>query len=145
MKQDTKRIAAGIFFTALGALIALGPWYLFEICEQAGHHGSGGPTNCWWTARAEIGAGTVIALLGIAYVLIKDFRALAALSLALAFNGTLAFIIPNALTGMCESARMRCRLVTLPALNILSASVVIAAAAGAAWLYRKSRAGGEAG
>ena len=86
----------------------------------------------------------MIALLGITYALTKGIGALAALSLALAFNGTLAFVIPNILIGVCEHSHMRCRLVTLPALNILSVITVAAAAANAAWLFRKSLRDGNA-
>jgi Gpi18-like mannosyltransferase len=91
-----------------------------------------------------MGVGAVIALLGISYALTKEIRASAAFSLALAFNGTLAFLIPNVLVGMCDQAHMRCRLVTLPALNILSAVTAIAAVANAVWLFRKSRRDGSA-
>jgi hypothetical protein len=141
MKKDARRIAVGIVFIVLGAVIALGPQYFFKICEQG--HGHGGVTNCRWSAQAEIGVGAVIALLGVTYVLTKGIRALAALSLALTFNGLLAFAIPNFLVGMCENDHMRCRLVTLPALNILSAVIVIAAVSNAAWLFRKSRRDGN--
>jgi hypothetical protein len=137
MKRDAKHLASGTLFIALGTLIAAGPQYLFKICEQT-HGPHGGVTNCWWSAQAEIGVGSVIALIGISYVVVKGARALAGLSLALAFNGTLAFLIPNVLTGMCEHAHMHCRLVTLPAINILSLVTVAAAAVNAAWLFRRS-------
>ncbi|MFP3154313.1 DUF4418 family protein [Lachnospiraceae bacterium ZAX-1] len=110
------RILVGAIAIVAGALIAIGPQFLFKICEQT-HHAI---TTCYWTAQAEIGVGGVIALLGIAYLLFGDSHARVGLNLAIGLNSVLAFLIPNVLIGVCEMPTMDCRIATLPALNVIS-------------------------
>ncbi|MDR1884704.1 MAG: DUF4418 family protein [Synergistaceae bacterium] len=135
MSGRIKHVAAGLFFIVFGVLIAVGPKYIFKICEQDHGHA----TNCLWTARAELGIGIVIALLGAAYILSREVPLLAGLSLSLVLNGALAFLIPNILMGMCEHPHMDCRLVTLPSLNVISLTATLAAAANTVRLIRKYR------
>ncbi|MDR1915166.1 MAG: DUF4418 family protein [Synergistaceae bacterium] len=135
MSGRIKHIAAGLFFLVFGILIAVGPKYIFKICEQ--NHGH--VTNCLWSARAELGIGIVIALLGAAYILSSAVPMLAGLSLSILFNGTLAFLIPNILIGMCEHHNMDCRLITLPSLNVISLLVTLAASVNTIRLIRKYR------
>jgi hypothetical protein len=118
-----KRLLVGTGFIVLGGLIALGPQYLFKICEQT-HHSI---TKCFWAAQGEIGIGAVIGVLGIGYVLFKRADIHLGFSIALALNGILAFLIPHRLIGVCEHPDMACRLATLPALTILSIATVLLA------------------
>ncbi|SHN83398.1 protein of unknown function [Desulfitobacterium chlororespirans DSM 11544] len=133
--KRTSRLALGIFILILGILIALGPQYIFKICEQ--HHGT--TTACFWTARALIGVGGVIALLGAAVIFLKSTPLLAGLSLAVLLNSILAFLIPNLLIGVCGEATMDCRVVTLPALNILTILSIIISAGSTGFLFVKYR------
>ncbi|MDR1978505.1 MAG: DUF4418 family protein [Synergistaceae bacterium] len=130
------RILAGLTAIVSGGLIALGPQYLFKVCEQA-HHGN--VTQCFWTARAEIGIGGIVAAIGVAYLLSRDSRVRLGLSVGLTLNALLAFLIPNVLIGVCEHPHMNCRLTTLPALNVIGLGAALLAVADAIYLFRISR------
>jgi hypothetical protein len=119
----------------LGGLIALGPQYVFKICEQAGHHG--GVTRCFWTGRAEIGVGALVAAIGVACLLASDARVRAGLSIAASLSGILSLIVVDVLIGVCEEANMSCRLATLPALNIVGIITAVFSAVNAFCLLRR--------
>ncbi len=60
---------AGILVLAIGVLIVITPWYIFPVCEVFGIYAKTATgTNllmpCGYTARAELGVGTVLALCG---------------------------------------------------------------------------------
>ncbi|WP_461248103.1 DUF4418 family protein, partial [Treponema sp. R6D11] len=59
-----KKRIFGIAVTVLGLLLALGSQFLFKVCEPMGDM----IMKCFWSARAEIGVGAVIAALGIALI-----------------------------------------------------------------------------
>jgi hypothetical protein len=137
------RIAGGAAAIFAGALIAAGPWSLFKICSQA-HHAHEGHSVCFYTARAEIGVGVIIALLGIAYILVKDRRLRAGLSFAVAGNAVLSLAVVNVLIGMDPDPMMACRTAAQPALNVIATLLLAAALINAVWLltYRGKASGG---
>ncbi|MDR1874018.1 MAG: DUF4418 family protein [Synergistaceae bacterium] len=126
------RILAGFAALISGGLIALGPQYLFKVCDQT----HSGITQCFWTARAEIGVGGVIALLGVAYLLFGDPRVRLGLSVALTLEGILAALLPGVLIGVCDHPHMNCRLATLPALNVIGLGTALLAVVNALYLYK---------
>lgn len=134
--KRTSRLVLGLTILVLGVLIALGPQYIFKICEQHHAHST---TTCFWTAQALLGVGGVIAVLGAAITFLKGIPLLAGLSLAVLLNSILAFLIPNLLIGVCPEANMDCRVATLPALNILTILLIIISAASTAFLFLKQR------
>lgn len=95
--------------------------------------------KCHWTARAELGTGLVIALLGLLMLIFRSAQIKLGLSIALGLNGILALLIPTVLIGVCGNVKMTCRSLTLPALVILASVVTIAAAANAFYLYHSNR------
>ena len=101
--------------------------------------GSGTVMKCFWTARAELGIGILIAVLGILLIAFRSAQVRLGLSISLALNGILALLIPNVLIGVCSDAHSTCRMLTLPALTILSGVAIAAAAANAAYLFRSDR------
>lgn len=117
--KNHSRVASGITIVVLGALLALGPQFIFKICSQET------ATNSFWTARALLGIGGVIVLLGAAMVFVADAQLLIGLSFATFLNGVLAFLIPNLLIGMNTDPNSTCRTTTLPALNIVSILLII--------------------
>jgi hypothetical protein len=139
------RIAFGAGAILSGALLAAGPWSLFKICSQA-HHAHEGHSVCFYTARAEIGIGALAALLGIAYMLFRDKNVRAGLSFAVSGDAALSLVVANFLIGMDPDPMMACRTAALPALNVISALVLVFAAANAVWLltYRRGGSRGSA-
>lgn len=91
--------------------------------------------KCHWTVKAELGAGLLIALLGVFLLIFRSGQIRLGLSLALILNGILALLIPTVLIGVCGSLHMTCRSLALPALTILSGIVITASAANVIYLY----------
>lgn len=128
-----KKIFLGIFIFALGLLIAAGPFTIFHVCRPEDPQM---PMTCRWTARAELGLGGIISVLGLLSAVSASEKVRLGLYISAALNGAAAFLIPNFLIGVCSGKHMQCHAVALPALSILSAGVFIAAAAGIIYIYR---------
>lgn len=118
-----------------------------QNAEEAGGQSDAMPANlvmkCHWTARVELGAGILIALLGVLLILFRSAQVRLGLSLSLILNGTLALLAPTALIGVCGGAHMTCRTLTLPALAVLSAAVIFVSAVNAAYLAHRIGKGQE--
>lgn len=95
--------------------------------------------KCHWTARAELGIGIFIALIGIFLLIFQSGQVRLGLSLALILSGVLALLIPTALIGVCGSLQMTCRSLTLPALTILSSIVIVTSVANVIYLNYSNR------
>ncbi|MDR1049342.1 MAG: DUF4418 family protein [Synergistaceae bacterium] len=128
------RIISGMGAMSAGLLIALGPQFLFKLCEPTAE---GRWMKCHWTGQAEIGVGFLIAVLGVGLFLFASRAIRLGLSLSLFFAGILALSIPHALIGGCEMARMPCRVVTFPSLTVLGVLVIVGFALNSLYLYRK--------
>ncbi len=126
-----------LLFVPLGLLIAFGPRTIFPVC----------PTGemvmaCQHTARAVFWAGLAIAGLGVVTALAGGSLVRLALTAATAAGGLLAILFPTVITGVCKSAEMTCRSLTLPALVILGGATILVAVAQAVGALR---AGGNRG
>ncbi|PYG88535.1 uncharacterized protein DUF4418 [Ruminiclostridium sufflavum DSM 19573] len=117
------RLSSGILFVVLGLLIGVGPRTIFSVCPVGNM-----PMSCHWSAMAEIGAGMLIALTGALLLLIQNAQIRLGLSFTLFLSGVLALLLPTVLIGMCGSVHMDCNKLTLPALVILSALVIVTSA-----------------
>ena len=113
------RIGFSIGYILLGALLSLIPTVIFPVCE------SEKKMSCYYTARAEIGVGIFIIILGIAYILFKSEELRAGISLSIAVSSILIVVLPLKLTGLCKMSDMACRMGTLPALIVIA--IIIAA------------------
>lgn len=128
-----KKTFAGVVIIILGLFIAIGPFTLFHVCR---------PDNpdmymrCYWTARAELGLGIVISILGLLTAILPSAKTKTGLSIAAALNSVVAFLIPNFLIGVCEGKHMHCHAVSLPALSILSVILFLTAIINIISLYR---------
>jgi hypothetical protein len=111
------RIITGTATITGGALVALGPWTLFKICEQS-HHAE--TTTCYWTGRAAIGIGVALVVFGLTYCFFRSPQSRLGLSIGMAITLALLFFTANILIGVCVMPEMSCRLRTLPALNVIS-------------------------
>jgi hypothetical protein len=127
------RIVGGIAAAALGLLIALGPQFLFKVCEVMGDK----VMKCHWAAQAETGVGAVIAVLGIALVIFGSPKTRLGLLIGVFLSGVLALLIPHALIGGCGMPSMACRKTAFPAITVISILLLIGAGAYAVYLARK--------
>jgi hypothetical protein len=129
-------VAGALFVTSLGILIALGPRYLFRVCA----HGEDGFPICHWTARAEIGAGALIAALGLALILYREEGPRQTLLIAAFFAGLLSLGIPHVLIGGCGMMSMQCRRVAFPWLSVISLTLLVYCSTAAAFIeWRRER------
>jgi len=118
-----KKRIIGIIFTVLGLLIAIGPQFLFKVCKPMGEMFM----KCYWSARAEIGVGAVIAALGIALIVFICSKIRLGLVIGIFLSGINALLIPHALIGGCAMHTMPCREIAFPAITVISILLLIAA------------------
>lgn len=121
-----KKYIFGGLFILLGLLTAIGPQLLFAVCPVHGDQ----VMKCFWTARAEIGAGAVTAISGLLIILIRSAGTRLGIYFSLILNGTLSLLIPTILIGVDDDPMMSCHTYTLPVLVVASAAVIAAALAG---------------
>jgi hypothetical protein len=132
------RLILGIIIVVLGVLIAAGPEYIdaFSVCKEI-HSGDA----CHWTARAEIGIGAVIALLGVLSLLVKSDGIRTGLGISILANGVLVLLIPTVLIPVSNMATMTCRTHALPALTATSVILIILSLAYIYVINRKEEPG----
>lgn len=118
------RISLSIIFIVLGVLIAVGPLFIFPVCTLGGKD----MMKCGYTARAELGIGAIITILGIGYYFLKSIPARFTASFAILLNGIVALLIPTVLIGVCDMHTMHCHMITLPSLVALSILTIIGSA-----------------
>ena len=106
-----RRVTA-IIYTALGLLLALGPQFLFKVCDSH-------TMVCHWTAQAEIGIGGIIALLGVAMFIFTDVKIQLGLSIGILLSGIFALLVPHLLIGGCSTASMACNTIAFPAITVI--------------------------
>jgi len=128
-----KKRIIGIIFTALGLLIALGPQFLFKVCEPMGDM----IMKCHWSARAEIGVGAVIAIFGIALIIFTCKGIRLGFVVGILLSGIHALLIPYALIGGCPMHTMPCRKIAFPAITVISILVIVLAGLYTIYLARK--------
>jgi len=139
-----KSIIFSAVITVLGLFIALGPQFLFKVCDPAmvstgeaedccadsetsnccAPAASDLPV-CHWTAQAEIGVGLLIAALGICMVVFTDPKTQQGLAISVFFTAIVALFIPNTLIGGCDSMAMACHRIAFPALTIESIVLLV--------------------
>jgi drug/metabolite transporter (DMT)-like permease len=130
MTSDKMVNGIGALLVLLGIVIILTPWIIFPVCELHDSYailqsGAKIPMTCGWTARAESGIGALIVLAGgllIARSTPETRQAGGVFSIAL---GALEVLTPTVIIGMCKMAEHPCRVLTLPALEILGIIVIL--------------------
>jgi hypothetical protein len=116
-----KTIIFGATVIALGLLIALGPQFLFKVCD----HGEDGYPHCHWSAQAEIGIGLLIAALGACMIVFNDLKTHLGLAIGTFLTSIIALAVPNFLIGGCGMMTMKCRKVAFPALTVESVVLLV--------------------
>jgi hypothetical protein len=134
MASDKMVNGIGALLVILGIVIMLTPWVIFPVCEMYGNYmdmgmgmemGAKVPMTCGWTARAETGMGALIVVAGgllIARSTPETRQAVGVFTIAM---GVLVILFPTFLIGMCRMAEHPCRVLTLPALEILGIIVIL--------------------
>ncbi|WP_010258172.1 DUF4418 family protein [Treponema primitia] len=126
-----KRLITGIPFIVLGILIAIGPITIFPVCEIRDVI-----MKCHWTARAELGVGLSIAVLGILTLFFES--KIFGLSAGVFINGILVLLFPTVLIGVCAHPRASCHMLALPALLVLGSITIVVAALNGFFVLKKS-------
>ena len=153
------RLISGIALILLGTLIAIGPQTIFPICGVHKESTSSvessmkssdmqnseskmssakisSPMKCYWTGRAEIGIGAIIAVIGLLLILVGNSNIRIGLSIAALLNSIFAASIPTVLIGVCRSSHMSCNKLALPAILILSILAAILSLINSIYLYK---------
>jgi hypothetical protein len=155
-----KQRIIGIIFIALGLLLALGPQFLFKVCEPMGGsqptmHNSqpamdgGQPAmgdmfmKCHWSAQAEIGIGAVIAAFGIALIIFTCVKIRLGFVIGILLSGIHALLIPHVLIGGCLMDSMPCRKIAFPAITVISILLLIGAGIYTIYLARRIKNSGD--
>ncbi|WP_158092536.1 DUF4418 family protein [Gilliamella sp. A7] len=145
------RIVSSVLFIFIGALLILFPLYILPVCPlpdaqtipattMAGdghmHSTPGKIMKCFWTARAEIGIGSLVIAIGALVLFSRSLFVRMGLSMALACTAVLAAAIPTILIGVCGNEMMRCNMGAKPALILLAIVLVIAAISNVLYLNK---------
>ncbi|QOX63194.1 DUF4418 family protein [Anoxybacterium hadale] len=128
------RIITGLFFLVTGLLISLGPTYLFKVCEAMGDDFM----KCHWTARAEIGIGLLIAVLGVISILVSSLPIRLGLHIGAGLTGILAASVPTVLIGVCAMPGMNCHAIAAPSILVISLLVIIVSVVNSIYLIRQN-------
>jgi len=141
-----KIIICSSIIIALGFLIALGPQFLFKVCDSSmsssasaddddccaepGQNSCCGPAAsslpiCHWSARAEIGIGLLIVALGACMIVFTDPKTHLGLLIGTFLASIIALGIPHSLIGGCATMTMRCHRVAFPALTVESVVLLV--------------------
>lgn len=117
-----RRSGFGIFLILAGALIAVVPQFILPVCESGVATASGGsvPMKCFWTARAELGTGALVAFCGTLLCVCRDADVRSGIAAVTSAASLLALAFPTILIGMCGAETMPCRMGALPALILLA-------------------------
>jgi hypothetical protein len=130
MTSDKMVNGIGALLVLLGILIILTPWIIFPVCEVHDSYailqsGAKIPMTCGWSARAELGIGALVAIAGALLILRSTPETRQTVGIFALALGALTILTPTFLIGMCKMAEHPCRVLTLPALEILGIIVIL--------------------
>ena len=100
----------------LGLLVALGPKFLFRVCESGC---CADVSQCYWSAQALLGMGMLITALGICFFIFTDPNTQIGLLIGVFLSGIVAISIPHSLIGGCPEPTMACRRVAFPVVTVI--------------------------
>jgi hypothetical protein len=135
MQLSKKLIIPAIVIMLLGVLIAVGPWTFAPVCEVHTAENPNGlwvvtmanktlPMPCGYTARAEIGVGAGIVIMGAMVLFASSIGIIAALGAVGALLGGLTIALPTILTKTCALASHPCNTMTAPVLEFLGIGLI---------------------
>jgi hypothetical protein len=135
MNISKKMVVPALVLIAIGVLVAAAPWTVAPVCEvHTADHPNGLwvvtaanktlPMPCGYTARAEIGVGAGIAIVGGVMLFAGSASVIAALGAVGIALGGMAVALPNLLTKMCALSTHGCNTLTLPTLDLLGVGLI---------------------
>lgn len=130
--MSMKRKILSIGTIVVGLLLAWGPQFLFRPCPTTEK-----VMKCFWSCRALIVVGCVVALIGLLRLLAKSGEARRLLSVTAAALLVGAILIPTVVIGGCAKEDMACKMLTFPITHSLS--VIGLVLQGIALLEREKR------
>lgn len=101
----------------IGALLALGPQFLFLPCPTTEKF-----MKCFWSCKALIVVGAVLALVGLLQLIARETESRKLLSVIGIALGIAAILIPTVIIGGCAKPEMACQVLTFPITHALSAA-----------------------
>lgn len=104
----------------MGALLALGPQFLFQPCPTTEKF-----MKCFWSCKALIVVGAVLALIGLLQLLSKEAKSRKVLSIVGLALAVCAILIPTVIIGGCVKPEMACKMLTFPITHTLSAIAIV--------------------
>lgn len=117
------KLFASIPAIIFGALIAIAPLTFAKVCPSMGDM----HMACYYTGRAALGIGVVIAILGVVALFVSE-KVRVGLSIAVIVNALLMIAVTTYLIGVCNSPMMHCASSTRPTLIVLSVLAAVFAA-----------------
>ena len=99
----------------VGILLAAGPQFLFRPCPTTEKF-----MKCFWSCKALIVVGILIALVGALQLLAKEKEGRKLLSIVGIAACVFAILIPTVIIGGCVKPEMACKLLTFPITHTLS-------------------------
>lgn len=112
----------------------------FYTCDSHGNaiHLPGGksiPMKCLWTARAEIGLGILLLVVGIFLFISSKLESRRFLSILTLILGILIILLPIAFIGVCINPEMPCVVVMKPTLLLIGLVAGAFGIAGIVWNF----------
>ena len=131
----------GAILIIVGLLTTLMPSYYTCAAEGKAIQLPGGktvPMKCLWTARAEIGAGSMVMLVGVLLFVSRNLESRKLLSLCALSLGILIFLFPTTLIGVCANPEMPCASVMKPILLLTGSIAAALGMIGLIWSLTKT-------
>ena len=87
----------------IGVLLAAGPQFLFKVCPVGDK-----PMKCFYTAKALIAVGVILAVVGALQLLAKQAESKRLLAITGAVVCVMSILFPTVLIGSCMKPDMSC-------------------------------------
>lgn len=104
----------------VGVLLAAGPQFLFKVCPVGDK-----PMKCFYTAKALIAVGVILAVVGALQLLAKQAESKRLLAITGAVVCVMSILFPTVLIGRCMKPDMACNVLTFPVTHTLSAIGIV--------------------
>ena len=113
-----------------GIVLGLSPFVLFQVCDTLKPDGT--PMGCHYSGVFITCMGVLVALLSIAVLLSRKF--IASYAVCSAAAASLCWLVPNRIVvvspcGLCGNPDHACRAVTMPAVGIIAAILIVSSTA----------------